>query len=120
MNLRTPTGMNRRHFMRHLAGASALAGSAFAMGQTLKANATTLKKNRKAAILLWMGGGPSTIDLWDLKPGATTGGPFSPIATNGNMQISEHLPNIVILVLPLTLVVKSIGLRCPPTFMISS
>jgi hypothetical protein len=23
-----------------------------------------------------MGGGPSTIDIWDLKPGAPTGGPF--------------------------------------------
>ena len=92
MNLRTPTGMNRRHFMSHLAGASALAGSALAMGQTLKANASTLRKNRKAAILLWMGGGPSTMDIWDLKPGSTTGGPFKPIATNGDVQICEHMP----------------------------
>lgn len=92
MNLRTPTGMNRRHFMSHLAGASALAGSALAMGQTLKANAGTLKKNRKAAILLWMGGGPSTMDIWDLKPGASTGGEFKPISTNGDMQICEHMP----------------------------
>lgn len=78
--------------MSHLAGASALAGSALAMGQTLKANATTLKKNRKAAILLWMGGGPSTMDIWDLKPGAATGGPFRPISTNGDVQICEHMP----------------------------
>lgn len=92
MNLRTPEGMNRRHFMRHLAGASALAGSAMAMGQTLRANATTLNKNRKAAILLWMGGGPSTMDIWDLKPGAATGGPFRPISTSGDMQICEHMP----------------------------
>ena len=92
MNYRTPAGMNRRHFMRHMAGASALAGSALAMGQTLHANATTLKKNRKAAILLWMGGGPSTMDIWDLKPGANTGGPFKPISTNGDVQICEHMP----------------------------
>lgn len=92
MNFRTPTGMNRRHFMRHLAGASALTGSALAMGQTLQANANTLKKNNKAAILLWMGGGPSTIDIWDLKPGASTGGPFKPIATNADVQICEHMP----------------------------
>ena len=92
MSLRTPDGMNRRHFMRHLAGASALAGSAFAMGQTLKANANTLVKNRKAAILLWMGGGPSTMDIWDLKPGTNTGGPFQPISTNGDVQICEHMP----------------------------
>ena len=92
MNFQTPTGMNRRHFMRHLAGASAMAGSAFAMGNTLRANATNLKKNRKAAILLWMGGGPSTMDIWDLKPGASTGGEFRPISTNGDVQICEHMP----------------------------
>ena len=92
MNFRTPDGMNRRHFMSHLAGASALAGSALAMGQTLHANAPTLKKNQKAAILLWMGGGPSTMDIWDLKPGASTGGPFRPIATNGDVEICEHMP----------------------------
>lgn len=92
MNFRTPTGMSRRHFMSHLAGASALTGTALAMGSTLKANTATLKANRKSAILLWMGGGPSTIDLWDLKPGSSTGGPFKPIATTGNMEICEHLP----------------------------
>ena len=92
MNYKTPRGMNRRHFMSHLAGASAFVGSAMAMGRTLEANAHTLTKNRKAAILLWMGGGPSTIDLWDLKPGANTGGPFRPISTKGDMQICEHLP----------------------------
>ncbi len=84
--------MTRRHFMHHLAGASALTGSALAMGQTLHAHAGQLVRNRKAAILLWMGGGPSSIDIWDLKPGSTTGGPFKPIATNGDMQICEHLP----------------------------
>lgn len=78
--------------MSHLAGASAMAGSALALGQTLKANAPTLKKNRKAAIMLWMGGGPSTMDIWDLKPGAATGGPFKPISTNGDFQICEHMP----------------------------
>ncbi len=92
MDFRTPQGMNRRHFMRHLAGASALAGSALAMGHTLKAHANELVKNRKAAILLWMGGGPSTIDIWDLKPGASTAGEFRPISTNADVQICEHMP----------------------------
>ena len=58
------------------------------------AHAEELQKSRKAAILLWMGGGPSTIDLWDLKPGAATSGPFRPIATSGDIQISEHLPMV--------------------------
>ncbi len=92
MRFRTPNGMSRRHFMHHLAGASALTGSALAMGHTLTTHAGELSRNRKSAILLWMGGGPSTIDIWDLKPGSATGGPFKPISTNGNMEICEHMP----------------------------
>lgn len=92
MNFQTPQGMNRRHFMRHLAGASAMTGTALALGNTLKASTKQLKKNKKAAILLWMGGGPSTMDIWDLKPGSNNGGPFRPISTAGDVQICEHMP----------------------------
>ena len=92
MNFRTPKGMNRRHFMSHLAGASAMAASAHMLTRTVEANANELVKNQKSAILLWMGGGPSSIDIWDLKPGSSNGGPFKPIATNGDMQICEHMP----------------------------
>ncbi len=87
-----PRGMTRRHFLTHLAGSAALVAPSLMWGSTLQANAETLKKRGKSAILLWMGGGPSTIDLWDLKPGAPTGGPFQPISTSGNGQICEHLP----------------------------
>ena len=92
MSRSTPKGMSRRHFMSHLTGASAMTMPALAMGNTLLANADDLKRRRKSAILLWMGGGPSTMDIWDLKPGAPTGGPFRPIATSGDAQISEHMP----------------------------
>jgi|TARA_B100000700_G_scaffold53459_4_gene56967 uncharacterized protein (DUF1501 family) len=78
--------------MSHLSGASAMTMPALAMGNTLLANADDLKRRRKSAVLLWMGGGPSTMDIWDLKPGAPTGGPFRPIATSGDVQISEHMP----------------------------
>lgn len=92
MNRMIPSGMTRRHFMEHLMGASALTIPALMMGQTIKANAAQLKKNRKSAILLWMSGGPSAMDIWDLKPGTNTGGPFRPISTSGDVQISEHMP----------------------------
>jgi len=92
MNFRTPQGMTRRHFASHLAGLTAFAGTSMALGQSLSANSLALKKNNKSAILLWMGGGPSTIDLWDLKPDSPNGGDFQPIATKGDMQICEHLP----------------------------
>ncbi|EMI57458.1 MULTISPECIES: DUF1501 domain-containing protein [Rhodopirellula] len=92
MDLSTPSGMTRRHFMSHLAGSSAAAAAAFSLGNAIQANAAEMKKKRKSAILLWMGGGPATIDIWDLKPGAPTGGPFRPISTTGDMQICEHMP----------------------------
>ncbi|WP_146520468.1 DUF1501 domain-containing protein [Stieleria varia] len=84
--------MTRRHFMNHLAGSAATVSAAMTLGGAISANAAEMKKNRKSAIMLWMGGGPPTIDIWDLKPGAATGGPFQPISTTGNMQISEHMP----------------------------
>ena len=66
--LHVPADMTRRHFMSHLAGAAALAAPATAFTNSILANATELKKRHKSAILLWMGGGPSTMDIWDLKP----------------------------------------------------
>ena len=61
----------------------------------LAAQASTGSKPAKSVIVLWMNGGPSTIDLWDLKPGAATGGPFREIPTSvPGIQISEHLPKL--------------------------
>lgn len=48
-----------------------------------------------SVILFWANGGPSHIDLFDLKPSAPTEyrGPFKPIATNvPGIEINEHLP----------------------------
>ncbi len=87
-----PQGMTRRHFIQHLAGASALALPAIQFTRAIAANSEQLRKSHKACILLWMGGGPSTMDIWDLKPGAPTGGPFMPIATTSDAQICEHMP----------------------------
>jgi hypothetical protein len=88
-----PAGMSRRHFLSHLAGAAALAAPATDFTNSLLANAPDMRRRHKAAILLWMGGGPSTIDIWDLKPGAATGGPFKPIATSADgVAICEHMP----------------------------
>ena len=49
----------------------------------------------KRCILLWMNGGASQIDTFDLKPGRPTGGPFRPISTNvPGTQICEYLPRM--------------------------
>lgn len=78
--------------MSHMAGASAMAATALSVGHTLRTHAQELKRRGKSAIMLWMSGGPSTMDIWDLKPGAATGGPFKQISTSGDVQICEHMP----------------------------
>jgi hypothetical protein len=56
-------------------------------------------KNRRAdsVIMVWLAGGPATIDMWDLKPGAPAEirGEFKPIKTRvDGIEISEHLPKM--------------------------
>lgn len=53
----------------------------------------------KRAILLWMNGGASQIDTFDMKPGRPTGGPFRPIASKlPGYQVCEYLPKMAGLV----------------------
>lgn len=87
--------MNRRHFLKHVAAYSALAIPGIEFLRTIQANAQNMRRNNKSLIVMWMGGGPATIDLWDLKPGRTTGGPFREIETAAQgVRISEHLPRV--------------------------
>jgi hypothetical protein len=89
------TGMSRRHFLTHVAGASALALPAMQFVQTLRANEEKLKKDNKSLVIFWMNGGPSHMDLWDLKPESQNGGEFKPIDTKAQgVKISEVLPTI--------------------------
>ncbi|MCS6850911.1 MAG: DUF1501 domain-containing protein [Gemmataceae bacterium] len=57
--------------------------------------AADVERRGKRCILLWMNGGASQIDTFDLKPGRPTGGPFRPIATRvPGIQICEYLPRL--------------------------
>jgi hypothetical protein len=50
----------------------------------------------KACIFLFLEGGPSTIDMWDMKPeaAAEVRGPYKPVKTSvPGTVICEHLPN---------------------------
>jgi hypothetical protein len=65
--------------------------------EALAAKSETVKRKANAVIQVWLGGGPATIDMWDLKPNAPEGikGEFKPIATSANgVEISEHLPKM--------------------------
>src|SRR5947207_6217342 len=52
-------------------------------------------KKAKSCILLFMDGGPSHKDTFDLKPESKGAGEFKPIKTSApGVEISEHLPKI--------------------------
>jgi len=56
-----------------------------------------IRPRADACIILFLNGGPSHLDMWDLKPNAPDGirGEFQPIATSlVGYQMSEHLPRL--------------------------
>jgi hypothetical protein len=63
--------------------------------EALAEDAAKDPQRKRSCILLWMSGGPSQLDTFDLKPGHANGGPFKEIETNvPGIKISEHLAKI--------------------------
>jgi hypothetical protein len=61
----------------------------------LAASAADDPRRKRSCILLWMAGGPSQMDTFDLKPGHKNGGPFQAAATTvPGIRISELLPQL--------------------------
>jgi hypothetical protein len=55
------------------------------------------RKIAKSTILIWLSGGASHIDTWDMKPEAPVEyrGPFQPVATSApGIRLCEHLPHL--------------------------
>src|SRR5437879_13868861 len=53
------------------------------------------RASAKSAILIWLSGGASHIDTWDMKPNAVAEyrGPFQPMATSvPGLSLCENLP----------------------------
>ena len=99
LNARQPEGLrviSRRSVLK--AGLTGLAG--LSLPQLLRLRAATSPTapavpRDKAVILLWMTGGPSHIDTWDVKPDRPleNRGPFKDIPTKlPGVHICEHLP----------------------------
>jgi hypothetical protein len=86
--------IDRRRLLHAMAcGACGVSVSGWlpAMAQQLAAD----PRRRRHCILLWMGGGPSQTDTFDMKPGHANGGEFKEIATNvPGVRFSEHLPKL--------------------------
>lgn len=93
-------GFYRRDFLK--IGSAGLLG--LTLPDLLRAEAkakdeakTGARPKAQSVILVWLAGGPATIDMWDLKPEAPEGirGEFKQISTKAaGVQISEHLPKM--------------------------
>lgn len=99
-NSNCPGPINRRTWLK-LGGLSlgALAGGAVpGLARVLAAQGSNPAADKDfSVILFWANGGPSHLDLFDLKPEAPAEyrGPFAPIATRvPGMEITEQLPNL--------------------------
>jgi len=86
--------LSRRDLLKlSAAGVSAVSLSGWM--NVLAARAAQAGAKTKSCILLWMDGGPSHKDTFDLKPGTKDGGEFHPIKTAvSGIQISEHFPKL--------------------------
>lgn len=87
-------GMSRRHFLK--IGGMAAGGLSLAQLLSMDARANA-GRSHKAIINIYLPGGPSHLDMFDLKPDAPSEyrGEFRPIGTNvPGIQICEHFPKL--------------------------
>ncbi len=92
MHMRHIATISRRAWLK-ASGLGLLGASASGWLQALARQAGG--KPRRHCILLWMNGGPSQLDTFDLKPGHAHGGPFKPIATSTpGVEFCENLPKL--------------------------
>src|SRR5688572_32394853 len=102
-------GINRRNFLR--IGALGLGG--LTLPQLLQAEAQSgIRRSHKAVIMIFLPGGPSHQDMFDLKMDAPSEirGEFKPIATNvAGIQICEHLPLLAKRMDKVTLIRSMVG-----------
>ncbi len=92
-------GMRRRDLLT--IGAAGLFSAGLNLPMQLPQQALASEQGRSAdeisLIILFLQGGISTIDTWDMKPNAPSEfrGEFNPIATNvSGIQLCEHLPRL--------------------------
>jgi hypothetical protein len=101
--------VTRRNMLK--ASLAGLAG--LTVPQLLAQRAEASAPSGKSVILLWMTGGPSHIDTWDVKPDRPleNRGPFATIATRlPGIRICEHLPKQAAMLERMTLI-RSVDCR---------
>ena len=88
-------GIQRRSFLKIGAFGAGLTLADMLRAQAAPSAATATGRRPKAAIMVYLPGGPSHMDMYDLKPDAPAEfrGEFKPISTNvADIRISEHFP----------------------------
>jgi Protein of unknown function (DUF1501) len=88
-------GMSRRECIRIGLGGLTLPG--LLRLQALAGGSTKAAPRAKSVIVLFLSGGPSQLDMWDMKPDAPEEirGTFRPIETKvPGIQVCEHLPRM--------------------------
>ena len=102
-------GISRRNFLK--IGALGLGG--LTLPQLLQAEAQSgIHRSHKAVIMIFLPGGPSHQDIFDLKMDAPSEirGEFKPISTNvPGIQICEHLPLLAKMMDKLVLIRSIVG-----------
>jgi len=97
--------MNRRHALK--VGGLGLLGLTLPGLLRAEATASKIKARAKSVIFLFQFGGPSHVDMFDMKPDAPEGirGPHKPISSKADgIQVSEHLPKTAQIMDKVTLV----------------
>jgi hypothetical protein len=84
----------RRDVLRTL-GAGLMGSTCASWLPGLAAEVAHDPRRTRHCILLWMSGGPTQTDTFDMKPGHDNGGEFKEIATKApGLRICEHLPKL--------------------------
>jgi hypothetical protein len=82
---------------RHLLQVGGLGLMGLSLPRLLAADASGTPARADSCVLIFLNGGPSHLDMWDMKPSAPDGirGEFKPISTSASgIQLSEHLPKL--------------------------
>lgn len=90
-------GQNRRNWFRRVAAGAACGLTLPGLLTASESIQPTLRATADNVILLFLDGGPSHLDMWDMKPAAADGirGEFKPISTSlAGYQMCEHLPGM--------------------------
>lgn len=91
------SSITRRDWLRYSAAALGVTSCNWLspIASALANDAVGTGERKRHCVLLWMAGGPSQLDTFDMKPKHANGGEFKEVATSvPGLRFSEHLPGL--------------------------